>query len=125
MDKCNAIVAFAIKITADDFYQQCDSIRIDFLFGQHGIECSIAEELKSRYHVGFTRIETDRTIFLFYPLESLQKTLFGSPAKLNVDRLQPDRIDRWKDELRHAFDEILHLKYSEPEWYIAAEAFQS
>ena len=122
MDKCNAIVAFAIEVTADDFYQQCDSNRIDFLFG---LDNEVADELKRRYHVGFTRIETDRTIFLFYPLESLQKTLFGSPSKLIVDRLQSPRIDRWKDEMHHAFYEILHLKYSEPEWYIAAEASHS
>jgi hypothetical protein len=121
-NKSSAIVAFAIEVAADDFYQQCDGKRIDYLFGQrHGLECEVSEELKRKYNVGFSRVETDRTIYLFYPLESVQITMFGHPTKVNVDRLKSDRVERWKNELRRSFDEILHLRYSEPEWKMAVE----
>lgn len=116
----NAIVAFAIEVTADDFYQQCDGNRIDYLFGQHGLENEIKEKLKRECHVGFSRIEANWTIYLFYPLESLQSA-FGSPARLNVDAIHSNRTKQWEDELRRAFDEILHLRYSDPEWKIAVE----
>jgi len=117
---CSAIVAFAIEVTADDFYQQCDGDRIDYLFGRHGLENEIKEKLKRECHVGFSRVETDRTVYLFYPLESLQGA-FGSPARLNVAAIHSSRAMQWEDELRRAFDEILHLRYSEPEWKIAVE----
>jgi len=122
MTKCNGIVVFAIEVAAEDFYHQWDGDRINYMFGQHGLECAITDELKREYHVGFTRVESDRTIYLFYPLESLQKSMFGSPGKLNIDNITTGRVEQWKDELHHAFDEILQLQYSEPAWYVAAEA---